>query len=404
MYGGHFKCVLALTAAVSALASQCFASQADEGGRPRKAAYKELQIRHVSSGTKTKTPEGEMVRCRFEKSDSIESDWMVLELEPFDLSAATFIRCRVRSGPGGTKPAVALADSPESAPEWVYMDDHVKAGSTYSPSNIFRIARIPLSSFRSEGGSVSRVTRVCVGFPRRCKSGYWIEVEQLSVGYGPVAKITDKAASRARRSSEEEVSEEAASSKRQRGEPEKTPAELEGEAETPQAPGPAPGEIDNPKYQRWAKYGPGSFVKYVHVSKTGAGGAETEMTYTLTEVTPEKVVVRFDRTIKIGRYGKDKIAPETLTYPAKINAPEKTSEKGTHPEQVVAQGTEEITVKGKRIKTSWVRTELARAGSTITETVWNSDDIPEGTVRKVWEDKGDTPSATEMRLVDFKLE
>jgi len=93
----------------------------------------------------------------------------------------------------------------------------------------------------------------------------------------------------------------------------------------------------------------------------------------------------------------------TIEHPAKIEKAEGETAEAAEPVKV-DEGTEELTVNDKKIKSTWVKTEFTREGTTTVSTVWTSDDIPGNVVKMVSEMKGPMASTSETTLIDFKAE
>ena len=163
-------------------------------------------------------------------------------------------------------------------------------------------------------------------------------------------------------------------------------------------------KIDNPVYQDWARFKPGSFVTHKAVADMGAMTSETTITNTLKQVTPEKVVVEMAMVTKVA--GQDmKMPPQTMEHPAKIDKPEEMeAPEGMAKPKELDRGAEELTISGKKIKTTWIKTELKQADMTVVSTVWNNADIPGQMVKMVSEMKGPMTTKTKMVLVDYKAD
>jgi len=129
--------------------------------------------------------------------------------------------------------------------------------------------------------------------------------------------------------------------------------------------------VDNPVYQSWAEFQPGSSATYTCTTKTGETTTETTMTCTLKEVTEDKVVLTLD-TVTVSEKG-DVVKPETIECPAKIEK--------TETPKPTAEGKETIKVGDEEIATKWAKTKTAEG----TTTVWTSETVPGGTVKSVAE-------------------
>ena len=163
-------------------------------------------------------------------------------------------------------------------------------------------------------------------------------------------------------------------------------------------------KIDNPAYQDWARFKPGSFVTYKTVTKMEAMTSETEMTQTLKEVTPEKVLIELVTVMTVAG-NEMKMPAMMMEHAAKIEKPEPEGEAAEVPKpEEIDKGAEKITVKDKKIETTWVKTKFEYGGTTTTLTVWSSEDIPSGMVKMVADVTGAAASTSEMTLVDFKAD
>ncbi|MFH0962389.1 MAG: hypothetical protein V2A58_00085 [Planctomycetota bacterium] len=161
-------------------------------------------------------------------------------------------------------------------------------------------------------------------------------------------------------------------------------------------------QIDNPMYQNWARFKPGTFIIQQTTTKTEEMNPETRMTYTLKEVTPERVVLEMVMAVVV-EGNEMKMPPQTIVHPAKIDKPEPEGGEVVKP-VLLGQGSEEIAVKGNKIKTTWVKSQIKQEGETSIVTIWTSEEIPGSMVKMVTETKGDEPATTTMALVDFKAE
>jgi uncharacterized Zn-binding protein involved in type VI secretion len=158
-----------------------------------------------------------------------------------------------------------------------------------------------------------------------------------------------------------------------------------------------PQMVDNPAYQSWAKFKAGSFATLTSTTtQDELVSTNTKITYTLKEVTAEKVVVEV-KTVTVTDEEETELPAETVEYPAKIAKPQEVP--GT---KTVAEGTKAITVNGKEIATKCVKTETTQDGVTVTTTVWTSESVPGGMVKSVTETGGDMPTTTELVLTDYK--
>ncbi len=150
-------------------------------------------------------------------------------------------------------------------------------------------------------------------------------------------------------------------------------------------------KISNP----WEKWAEGSWVE---LKITNTVPTETEMTQKQTLVKKEAE----ELTLKVeGKMTK----PAAMEMPASdMKLPLKGSGAtggggGANTSKVLGKGEEELEVGGKKVKCTWVETEMDAAGSKITVKTWTSDEVPGGTVKSIT--KGESVN-TEMVAIAFE--
>ena len=158
--------------------------------------------------------------------------------------------------------------------------------------------------------------------------------------------------------------------------------------------------VDNPRYQDWSKYKPGTLVKMDVTTAAGGQNIKTAMTTTLKEVTPEKVVLEMKTSMTIpGMAPQENV--QSVIEPAKI---EKAKIKPVNPEQmpnckVINKGAEDLKIGDKTYKCNWYEMEMTQQGMKIKSKCWTCDDVLDKMVKN--ETKMDM-GATTMVLVEFK--
>lgn len=161
-------------------------------------------------------------------------------------------------------------------------------------------------------------------------------------------------------------------------------------------------KIDNPEYASWKSFKVGAAVTIEHVSKMA--GAETRMvtTKTLKELTDKKAVVRSQTTLYVmGNEMKQPAQDEEI--PAQLDIPGMPA--GTpNPDVEMEKGEETLTVGGKQVDCTWVKTTMKAAGSTVVAKLWNSDAVPGGMVKMESTSSGAVSSVTTMTVTSFKTE
>lgn len=169
-------------------------------------------------------------------------------------------------------------------------------------------------------------------------------------------------------------------------------------------------EEPNPVYQEWSSFKPGSFVTYMMTTETAGVKTETELTYTLKEVTAEKIVLEV-KTITNTMGMKIETPAEDVEFPATGESGGVMGEDmGPHVSEVVAEGTvieegveEEVEINGKKIMAMRTKVETESAGSKAIVTAWHSDEIPGQIVRSLTEVQEMVAVTTEMVVIDYNI-
>ena len=158
--------------------------------------------------------------------------------------------------------------------------------------------------------------------------------------------------------------------------------------------------VDNPRYQEWSKYKPGTLVKMDITTVAGGQNIKSAMTTTLKEVTPEKVVLEMKTSMTIpGMPPQDNAT--NVVEPAKI---EKAKIKPVNPEQmpnckVTNKGTEDLKIGDKTYKCNWYEMEMEQKGMKMKGKCWTCDDVLDKLVKNdIKMEMGNTT----MVLVEFK--
>ena len=159
---------------------------------------------------------------------------------------------------------------------------------------------------------------------------------------------------------------------------------------------------ENPMYQNWNQFKPGSFVTFKTTVKTAGVTTEMEITYSLKQVTPEKLTMELKTSTTTMGYTVNAPA-QTIEIPAEggpagmsipgvpMNIPQ-VNVTGT----TVSEGSsEKIVIKGKSIDAQKTTVKTAQANVSI----WISSEIPGGMVKALTE----TAAATvKMVASDYK--
>jgi hypothetical protein len=170
-------------------------------------------------------------------------------------------------------------------------------------------------------------------------------------------------------------------------------------------------KVDSPIYKHWARFRPGAY-SVVKDQRTAKGvKAETTITTTLIEVTPEKVVVEL-QVPTVGGDEKIEMQPKKQIYPAKIEKdearkmedPKKGDKVGDAEVLDVKQGEEEIKVGDKEIKCKWLQTKSKQGDQTTTTEAWTSDKVPGQVVKMVVTTEGGAAMTSETTLQKYSAD
>jgi hypothetical protein len=160
-------------------------------------------------------------------------------------------------------------------------------------------------------------------------------------------------------------------------------------------------KVENPLYQRWAKFKPGVSARIETVTENATKRIEQTTIYKLIEVTDSKVVV--DITNEIRQEGrKDEGTPQTFTHQRWFTLPPgMKKETLTKPANVIEEGAEKVKIGDKEYDAKWYRSKVrVEAGETFIKE-WYSDAVPGGLIKE----ENETPAAkskTKRELVEVK--
>ena len=128
--------------------------------------------------------------------------------------------------------------------------------------------------------------------------------------------------------------------------------------------------VDNPEYQGWAGQKAGAWVKFTVETDSGDKKSPSTMVLKLKEITPEKVVLEQVSIMEVG--GKQVETPLTRTVPTKIK--EGTNSEGAKVEKL-AEGDEEIDVKGAKTKCHWVELKSTAKAGAMNIKIWRCESV-----------------------------
>ncbi len=158
-------------------------------------------------------------------------------------------------------------------------------------------------------------------------------------------------------------------------------------------------KVDVPQYQRWAEFKVGSFVKIKTTSKMVGMTTEMEMTQTLIEVSPEKVVIENKGSTSMG--GRTTQLPaSTIEFPAKMDKAE--FDKANAGMKEVDKGKKEIEVMGKKMKTEWKKYEMTKQGMQVKTTEYINEAVPGHMVKNLVTMEGQMKNESTIEVIDYK--
>lgn len=157
--------------------------------------------------------------------------------------------------------------------------------------------------------------------------------------------------------------------------------------------------VENPLYKHWSQFKPGSFATMKIMSDSAGMTSESTVTWTLKEVTPDKVVI--ETLTKATVSGNEMTMPaQPMEIMAKVSKVE--AEKAEKPEGKVDEGDEDIEVVGKKMKSKWIETVMKYGDMTTKSKVWTCDGIPGQICKMISETEGPVKAKSEGHVVEFK--
>ncbi len=158
--------------------------------------------------------------------------------------------------------------------------------------------------------------------------------------------------------------------------------------------------IDNPEFASWAKHPVGTAIKLKQTAEFAGTPNVTIVTQKLLEKADDELKVEF--ATEMVPANPDFPSPtikRTIKRQVKVAAGKDPKAK---PEGFVDEGTEELTVDGKKIKTKWVRVKLSAGGTEGESQVWTSEDVPGLAVKSVSKLTMPIASTVTSELTSFK--
>ncbi len=161
--------------------------------------------------------------------------------------------------------------------------------------------------------------------------------------------------------------------------------------------------VENPTYTAWSKFKPKTSVKYKNTNKIKVMGndftSESDLIMTLTEVTPDKVVVETGTVTRIN--GQEiKTSPTKQEYHRMIPLkPGQKKENVGKPDGVLEEGQEKIKVAAGEYATTWHKSKVE---DRVLQS-WVTDAVPGTLVKTVTTLGGQTSGTNILELVQVTL-
>lgn len=160
-------------------------------------------------------------------------------------------------------------------------------------------------------------------------------------------------------------------------------------------------KAENPVYTNWSGFKKGASASYRTVIESPGGKKEITTTYTLVELTGDKVVVEMQVTLKAD--GKEtKLPASRLDNPRYFTLPAGVKKEDFgKPVGVLKSGEETVTVGKVKYKTKWYTAKTrVEAGDMVTQT-WSSREVPGALVKSVSKVEA-AKQTTTMELIEVK--
>jgi hypothetical protein len=158
--------------------------------------------------------------------------------------------------------------------------------------------------------------------------------------------------------------------------------------------------VDNPAYQSWAKFKPGTFVKYSTDSNAGGNATSIQMTQTLKDVDADKATIEVKMTMVMSGNTMDMPA-QTHEIPAKFKKVDPNAS-GAADAPKTESSNEDVQAAGKTYSCKKTTITTNANGMTTTATTWTCDDIPGNVVKMESQSTGPMTMSTKMMLTDFQ--
>jgi hypothetical protein len=162
--------------------------------------------------------------------------------------------------------------------------------------------------------------------------------------------------------------------------------------------------VENPSYAQWAKFKVGAWYRIKVENGSGTDASVMKQTTKLVSRTEEQAVIETSVTIVAGEHEFSQPATRS-EIPAKTEKFEVPVEEGENaPKIETKEGTDELTVGGRKIKCRTTETTTETPDLKMWSKSWYSEEVPGGTVRMESKMEKPVESTTTTTLEDFATE
>jgi len=158
--------------------------------------------------------------------------------------------------------------------------------------------------------------------------------------------------------------------------------------------------IDNPAYQSWAKYKPGTWVEYQTDSEAMGSKNTIITTQTLKDLSPDKATIVIQSSMTVSGNKMDMPA-QTQEITAKIKRPPAPPANSEAPK--TEQGAEDIKVGAKTYSCKWTQVTTEQNGMKTVAKTWTCDDVPGLVVKMESSTSGSMTATNTMALVECDI-
>ncbi len=159
---------------------------------------------------------------------------------------------------------------------------------------------------------------------------------------------------------------------------------------------------DNPAYQSWAKFKPGTMVTYSVDANTAGNTSSTQITQTLKDIDADKATIEVKMSMVMAG-NKTDLPAMTHEIPAKIRKVDPATTQALDVPKTETS-TEDVQAGGKTYSCKKTTITSDANGLTTKATTWSCDGVPGMMVKMESESTGAMSMSTKMMLTDFEAQ